>query len=173
MTYDKGKLDLFVAHRSALVDYATPILGCRARAEDIVQDAYLRFSSIAERGAVSGVPISHPVAYLYRTVRNLALNWVRRQTSEGGMPSGGDTLDSMASTAPTPEHELLYRDELRAMTQALSELPERTRRAFELHRLGGHTLHQVSAMLGISVGLAHQLVRDALTYCADRLDDDE
>jgi RNA polymerase sigma factor (sigma-70 family) len=168
LKHDNGKLDLYLAHRSALVDYATPILGCRARAEDIVQDAYLRFSSVTE-GA--GTSIAHPVAYLYRTVRNLALNLIRRQITEGTSPSGSDLLETMASATPTPEHEALYRDELRAMTLALAELPERTRRAFELHRLGGYTLQQVAATLGVSVGLAHQMVRDALSHCADRLGD--
>lgn len=170
---DKDRLHFFLAHRSALVDYATPILGCRSRAEDIVQDAYLRFSSAVQRSVTSGVPITHPAAYLYRTVRNLALNWIRHQTSEVGMPSGAEILESMASTAPTPEQEVLYRDELRAVTLALAELPERTRRAFELHRLGGRTLHQVAEAMGISVGLTHQLVREAITYCAERLGDDD
>jgi DNA-directed RNA polymerase specialized sigma24 family protein len=36
------QLALFLAHRSALVGYATPILKCRARAEDVVQEAYIR-----------------------------------------------------------------------------------------------------------------------------------
>ena len=35
---------LYVAHRSALIDYAARILGSREAAEDIVQDAYLRFA---------------------------------------------------------------------------------------------------------------------------------
>ena len=164
------KLDLYLTHRAALVDYAAPILGCRARAEDIVQDAYLRFTCAGERKSESGEGFAHPVAYLYRTVRNLALNWLRRETSQGGPPSGEDMLQSIASAAPTPEHEALYRDELRAVTQALAELPERTRRVFELHRLNGYTLQQSAAAMGISVGLAHQLVRDALTCCAERLD---
>ena len=38
MKHDKGKLELYLNHRAALVDYATPILGCRARAEDVAAD---------------------------------------------------------------------------------------------------------------------------------------
>lgn len=169
----KDSTELYLAHRAALVDYAAPILGCRARAEDIVQDAYLRFSCAGERSGGEADAITHPAAYLYRTVRNLALNWLRRETSQGGPPSGEELLQSIASAAPTPEHEALYRDELRAVTLALAELPERTRRVFELHRLNGYTLQQAAAAMGISVGLAHQLVRDALTCCAERLDREE
>lgn len=168
MPGDNDNLDIFVSHRSALVDYATPILGCRARAEDVVQDAYLRFSASAGK---PGADILHPVAYLYRTVRNLALNWLRRQNCEAQAPAGSDMLDAMPAPAPSPEHEVLYRDELRVMMRAVQELPDRTRQAFSMHRLDGLTLQQVAARLGISVGLAHQLVRDALTHCAKRLDD--
>lgn len=170
MKHNKGKLDLYLAHRSALVDYARPIVGCRARAEDIVQDAYLQFSAANERKRVSGEVITHPVGYLYRTVRNLALNWLRRQTSEG-TAFHPDMLENLVSATPTPEHEVLCREELQRVAAALAELPERTRWAFELHRLHGQTLQQVASALGISVGLAHQLVRDALTHCAGRLGD--
>ncbi|MBO6753108.1 MAG: hypothetical protein JJ903_08525, partial [Spongiibacter sp.] len=43
MKYADQKLKTYMTHRAALVDYATPIIGCRARAEDIVQDAFLRY----------------------------------------------------------------------------------------------------------------------------------
>lgn len=163
--------DLFVTHRAALVDYATPILGCRASAEDVVQDAYLRFRTATERTQDDGASIAHPVAYLYRTVRNLALNWLRRRGTEAPAPDQ-TVLETLVAPTPTPEHQTLYREELRRVEQAMAELPERTRRAFELHRLGGYTLQQVADTLGISVGLTHQLVRSAMTFCADRLDDD-
>ncbi|WP_241004115.1 sigma-70 family RNA polymerase sigma factor [Magnetospirillum aberrantis] len=164
-----SKLSLYMTHRSSLVNYATPIVGCRARAEDIVQDAYLRFDTMERRQqAADDDAISHPVAYLYRIVRNLSLNCVRRQASEG-LSAGSEVLESLSTTAPTPEREVQCREELQLVAEALAGLPERTRRAFELYRLGGHTLQQVASILGISVGLTHQLVRDAMTCCADRL----
>lgn len=164
-----SKLSLYITHRSSLVNYATPIVGCRARAEDVVQDAYLRFDAMKTRQqAAAEDAITHPVAYLYRIVRNLSLNCVRRQASEG-VSAGTGVLESLSTTAPTPEREVQCREELLLVAQALAGLPERTRRAFELYRLGGHTLQQVASILGISVGLTHQLVSDAMTCCADRL----
>lgn len=162
-------LTLFLTLRSALVDYAASILGCRAGAEDVVQDAYMRFSAASEREQQGGRRVTHPSAYAYRTVRNLSLNSIRRQKTEAAVKDGADILESTPSQAPSPEHEALYRDELRAVVRALDQLPERTRRAFELHRLGGYSLHQVAEQMGISVGLAHALVREAITCCADQL----
>ncbi|MCD6074877.1 MAG: hypothetical protein K0Q70_1760, partial [Rhodospirillales bacterium] len=44
MKSDTAKLTLFLTHRTALIDYAAPIVGDRSRAEDVVQEAFIRFS---------------------------------------------------------------------------------------------------------------------------------
>lgn len=164
MTYDSVRLDLFLAHRAALIDYAQPIVGCRARAEDVVQEAYLRFSGADDR---ADDPILQPVGYLYRIVRNLAVDWARHLAQEDRPPSA--VMEQVASPAPSPEQATVDRDQLRIVIAALEELPSRTRLAFELHRLQGATFPAIARQLGISVGLAHRLVKDALTHCADRL----
>jgi RNA polymerase sigma-70 factor (ECF subfamily) len=160
------KLALYLAHRAALVDYAAPIVGCRSRAEDVVQEAWLRFDS--RKGEY--LDLSHPLGYLYRIVRNLALDLTRSMATEKRQPDSHAILDEMASNSASPEREAANQDELRVISDALGELPERTRMAFEMHRLGGYTLQQVSSALGISMGLAHQLVHDALSHCAHRLE---
>src|SRR5687768_2183785 len=79
---NNANLELFLRHRGALVEYATPLVGDRARAEDIVQDAYLRFAP-RETEAGDGIKaITQPLGYLYRVVRNLALDLGRRRKSE-------------------------------------------------------------------------------------------
>jgi RNA polymerase sigma-70 factor (ECF subfamily) len=163
LQHDAAKLHLFLEHRARLIDYAAPMVGCRARAEDVVQEAFIRFSS-------GDVGLTQPVGYLYRIVRNLAVDWARHVAVEGGPPDTA-ALDEVAAPIPSPEQAALYRDELKTVAEALAELPARTRMAFEMHRLGGLTLQAIAGRLGISVGLAHQLVRDALTHCAERLGD--
>lgn len=163
-----SKLSVYVSHRADLVDYATPILGCRSLAEDVVQDAYIRFSKAIDGEGEPRPAISHPVGYLYRIVRNLALNRVRRRATQRETDDFGG-LDAIAANVPSPEETSLYRGELRAVAAALSVLPYRTRRAFELYRLGGYTLQQVADALDISVGQAHRLIQDAMIHCAERL----
>ncbi len=55
------------------------------------------------------------------------------------------------------------------MSEAMAELPERTRIAIELHRFGECTFKEIAAHLGISVGLAHALVIQGLEHCRARL----
>ena len=167
MTSDSVRLDLFLAHRSALIDYAQPIVGCRARAEDVVQEAYLRFAAATDRERPADDRILQPVGYLCRIVRNLAVDWARHLAQEDRPPAA--VMEQIASAAPSPEQAALDRDQVRIVIAALAELPPRTRRAFELHRLQGQTFPVIARRLGISVGLAHRLVKDALTHCADRL----
>lgn len=156
------KLDLYLAHRAALVDYAAPIVGCRARAEDVVQEAWLRFNGRQD----PGLAINNPVGYLYRIVRNLALDLTRSMATERRQPDGDSLLARMPAGTASPEQDAVSCDELQQIADALAQLPERTRMAFEMHRLGGYTLQQIAAALGISVGLTHQLVHDALSHCA-------
>lgn len=166
MTYDPLTLDLYLTHRGALIDYALPIVGCRARAEDVVQDAYLRLAA-ADSGRADADQIRQPTGYLYRIVRNLAVDWVRRRAVEGDIASVGDDV---AAAAPTPEQAVVDRDQVRQLMAALDELPPRTRLAFEMHRLDGCTFPEIAEKLRISVGLSHRLVKQALTHCAARLE---
>ena len=156
---------IFTAHRAALVDYATPIVGARARAEDVVQDAYIRFAAAAGRAE----RIDNPVSYLYRIVRNLAIDVTRRGVFEQPFPEQ-ETLERIPSPAPGAEETLLYRDELRVLAAALDELPARTRDVFLMHRLEGRTLQEIAGHFGISVVRMHHRLAHELVHGAKRLD---
>jgi RNA polymerase sigma-70 factor (ECF subfamily) len=115
--------------------------------------------------------LDEPLSYLYRIVRNLALDGRRSQAREERyLVRGADLLaDGVPEDRPSPEAEAVGRGELRAVRAALLELPERTRIALEMHRFGGATLKDIADFLDISVGLAHALVRDGLEHCRARL----
>jgi RNA polymerase sigma factor (sigma-70 family) len=166
-------LELYLAHRAALVDFAAPIVGCRVRAEDVAQEAYLRFATLIGQDHPKQDQIAQPVGYLYRIVRNLAVDWVRRLSAEKAQGSVGEPLESVAAAVPSPEQEVLCREQLRLVAKALAELPARTQLAFELHHLCGYTLQEIANECGISVTLAHQLVHRAASHCANRLGDSQ
>jgi RNA polymerase sigma-70 factor (ECF subfamily) len=157
---------LFVEHRRSLVDYAAGIVGSRAQAEDVVQEAWLRFDEVSRRRL-----LDEPLSYLYRIVRNLALDGRRRQAREDRYLVVGAALqaEQVAEDRPSPEAEAVGKAELQAVRAAMQELPERTRVALEMHRFGGATLRDIADYLDISVGLAHALVVDGLEHCRTRL----
>lgn len=154
----EAQLKVFVAHRGALVDYAAPILGSRAQAEDVVQEAYLRFAAPSSPGTVH-----QPLSYLYRIVRNLALDVLRRRSAEDRRDAAfAETLEDR--TAPSPEDKLIHRRELDRVAEALAELPDVKRAAFEMSRLGGLTFHEIAKLLQISPASAHRYAQDALVH---------
>lgn len=157
---------LFTEHRRSLVDYAASIVGSRAQAEDVVQEAWLRFDEVSRQRF-----LAEPLAYLYRIVRNLALDGRRSGVRETRLLASEPAAVAIASStfSPTPERVALYKDELRLLHEALAELPKRTRVAFEMHRLGGCKLREIAEHLEISLPLAHRLVADGLDHCRTRL----
>ena len=159
-------LRLFTAHRHALVNYASGITGDAARAEDIVQEAWLRFGA-----ATTGRSLDEPVGYLYRIVRNLAIDSHRRRVREESivLPDGEAAAMRVADEAPTPEVWAADRDELRLLNAALAELPERTRIALEMRRFGGAKLKDIAAHLGISVTTAHDIIAEGIAHCRRRV----
>lgn len=156
-----------MGNRRALVDYAAGLVGSRSLAEDLVQEAWLRFDSASDRQFVR-----EPLNYLYRIVRNLALDRQRKTIREGRIFAPID-IESAAAVSPdmpaTPETEALFRDELRQLERALATLPERSRTAFEMHKFGGARLREIAEFLGISLSMAQVLVDDAMEHCKREL----
>jgi RNA polymerase sigma factor (sigma-70 family) len=152
--------EVFMAHRSRLRWAALKILGNPERAEDVVQDAYLK---VSEAAAV--FDIKQPLAYLYQMVRNLAIDHHRRTSLEMNLfESEDDGLHVPAHTG-LPEAVAISRQHLTLIAQAMSQLPERTRRVFELHRLEGQTHRTIATELNISTSLVNILIHEALDHC--------
>lgn len=166
MRWDAEILDLYRQHRGALVDYASGIVGDRAHAEDLVQEAWLRLDRKAARE-----PPREPLRYLYRIVRNLAFDASRRLARERQVVVDQEEPDARrhAADAPSPEAAALHRRELEEVMAAMAELPERTRIALEMHRIGGCKLKDIAAFLGVSLPLAHVLVAQGVDHCKRRL----
>lgn len=165
MRYEKKKLEIFVAHRLELVNYAGRIVGDAGLAEDVVQEAYLRFNAAPQDHL-----LEKPVGYLYRIVHNLAIDGRRRTARETQYVQSSIDIDAVqiAEERPSPEDAVASKDEMRLVLAAMSELPARTRIALEMHCFGGEKLKAISQHLDISIGLAHRLVVDGLEHCRAR-----
>jgi len=151
---------VLIAHRSVLVNAATAITGCRCRAEDVVQDVYIKVSENAP-----SEPVRQPLAYLMRMVRNLAIDHYRRRAFERCHTTNEEDGHEVPSSDAGPEANVIQRDLLQHVSDALATLPERTRTAFEMVRIRDHTLQETARKLEVSQTLVHFMVRDATTHC--------
>lgn len=157
---------MFMRHRSALVDYASPIVGCRARAEDVVQEAYIRFAA-----ADAANEVASPTSYLYRIVRNLAIDTVRREHRQSPGLITEQQFAELPVDAPSVDRVLDGRRRLAQLEAAVAELPERTRRIFILNRLHGLTYQQIADELDVSISTVQKHLMQALAHAMSKLDD--
>ncbi|MGY4490649.1 RNA polymerase factor sigma-70 [Pseudomonas sp. TE3610] len=155
---------LFVTHRQRFINAATRILGCRASAEDVVQDAFVKMNDTA------GAGIESQSGYLMRVVRNLAIDHYRRQALEKRYKCSeeeGLSVTAVPGASPETLHE--DRQALDKLALAMQELPSRTRYAFEQYRLVGRSQKDIAQELGVSPTLVNFMIRDALVHCRKTL----
>lgn len=158
--------EAFLAHRRELVTFAARLVADRSRAEDIVQDAYMRFQQAAAKA-----PPLNVRGLLYRIVRNLSVDARRRRASEARLiaadtPAMQDAVDA----SPAADAGLIARQDVRKVAAAVAAMPERMSLALRLHRLEGAKLKEIAARLNVSVTVAHGLVAEAVRRCRDSLD---
>jgi RNA polymerase sigma-70 factor (ECF subfamily) len=169
MTDATEQLQMFMGIRRELVSYASRITGDPAQAEDLVQEAWIRFvpDNVGNRAV-----IEQPVAYLYRIVRNLALDLKRshvREQAHQAAPPVWLLPAHVSDPADICQHSMT----LDRLSTTLQAMPEASRRAVEMHRFGGCTLAEIAQTLDVSLTTAHRLLRDALARLARDVDDDE
>lgn len=161
--------DLYLTHRTALINYAARLLGSKEAAEDIVQEAYLRLPPVRSHELTA----RQSLAYLYRIVRNLAFDVLKRRKIESRVQADEPPHWGQPQAMETPEEALLLRDQARIAAKVLASLPPDMRLAVEMYRFGGHTLEAVADRLGISVATAHRHVRTAMVRIALALDEEK
>lgn len=157
-------LDVFLEQRSRLVGLAARIIGCRSHAEDIVHEAFIKAEDAAE-----SAQIQSQASYLNRVVRNLSIDhYRRRQFEERLMGHELESGEPLAIQGETPEALVSDQQVLERVCGALTDLPERTRLAFEMSRIQGMKQREIAKALGVSPALVNAMVRDALLHCREK-----
>ncbi len=161
--------DLFLSHASGIARSLRRRGLAAETAEDLTQDAFVRVlaGASARRAPAEGF---NPVGYLYAIARNLCLDHERRLRREPRVELSENAFARLIDPAPGAETVVYDRQRLALMETALAELPERTRRAFELHRLGDYTMTEVAAQIGLSVSRTWALIHEAYDHLRHRLD---
>lgn len=135
-------------------------------AEDLTQDAFLR---ALKSGAAEAGGGRDPKAYLFQISRNLLVDHRRREIRAPLRHLDEGAFAALPDPSPLTEQQLYDRQRLARTEAALAELPPRTRRAFELHRLDGLTLAETAQAMGLSTTRVWTLVRDAYRHLRERL----
>ena len=148
-------------HGPALLLAARQWVVSQADAEDVVQEAFLRFWRARERA-------TDPLAYLYACARRCALESHRgekRRTRREGAAARPEALDNADALFAPIEH-----DERRARIETvLRLLPEPQREVLVMKVWGGLTFPQIGAAVGVSPDTAASRYRYALARLREQL----
>ncbi|MDM7830081.1 RNA polymerase sigma-70 factor [Cellulomonas edaphi] len=157
--------DPFVAHRSLLFTVAYEMLGSAADAEDVVQEAWLRWADLddAARGRVL-----EPRAYLVRIVTRLALNRLRT-LARRREDYVGEWLPEPLLTSPdvADDHELAESVSFALLT-VLETLAPTERAVFVLREAFGAPYDEVAEAVGKSPAAVRQIAHRAREHVAAR-----
>jgi len=135
-------------------------------AADLTQDTFVR---VLVSPPASGTAAHNPAGYLFRVARNLGIDHQRRERRVTFVDLAPEAFAALADTAPSAETIVYDRQKLALTKAALAELPERTRKAFEMHRLEAMTIAAVAAELDLSVSHTWSLIRHAYEHIDTRL----
>jgi len=149
-------------HGAALILLARQWVPSRADAEDVVQDAFVRFWRSKAR---TDDPILDPTAYLYGCVKHAALDRQRGRARQ----------QRREFATARPEAEPLFmapieQAERRALIEeALLRLPQDQAEVLVMKTWGGLSFPQIAAAVGVSVHTAASRYRYALSKLRQQL----
>ncbi|MFE7889209.1 RNA polymerase sigma-70 factor [Streptomyces sp. NPDC004822] len=166
MTTD-AETDVFEEHRPVLLGVAYRMLGRVADAEDVVQEAWLRWSR-AERSEVR-----EPRAYLVRVTTRLAIDRLRQVKARGESyvgpwlpePYVTDFGDRVPDTA---ERAVLADSVSLAVLIVLESLSPLERAVFVLREAFGYPYAEIAAMLDRGEAAVRQLAGRARRHVEER-----
>lgn len=133
---------------------ALRMLGNRAEAEDLAQEAMIRLMRAAPGWQAGGARVS---SWLYRVVANLCLDRLRRQPMLA-LDAAPEAEDGQ------PGAEVLLTDKARAaaLDRALAGLPERQRLALVLRHIEGLSNPEIAAIMDVGIEAAESLTARGL-----------
>jgi RNA polymerase sigma-70 factor (ECF subfamily) len=157
--------ELFAALESPLLCYALRYTGEVALAEDVVQEAFMKLHLEFDQ-------VQTPQQWLYRTVRNLALNRRRDEGRTVSLDAPGAGQDSIAQTADTssfPDEQLIRLEGIGLVRLGLETLDERSRELVRLKFNDELSYKEIAARTGLTVSHVGFILHHALKTIAAEL----
>ncbi len=146
---------LYSAERDRLFTYALSVLGNEGRSEDVVHDVFRRLCE-------SPVQAGDLRAFVYRCVRNRALDLLRGDARRKNNPGAGEPTSIYAIGHSVPWEGMLSEQRARQVEKGLQSLRVEEREVVVLHIHSEMTFEAISALLEAPLGTVASRYRRAL-----------
>ena len=146
----------FAEQRGPLTRYATRLLGDADRAQDVVQDTFVRFMAQSQE-AVNG----HAVEWLFTVCRHRALDVLRKEGRMRRFEEG--QAERVTASEPRPGRELEHAETQAAILRMIDRLPPNQQEVVRLKFQNGFSYKEISRITTLSVGNVGFLIHTAVT----------
>ncbi len=140
---------LYDRHSGVAFSLAYRIVGARAQAEDVVQEAFL---SIWRSGARYDRARGSVRTWVLGIVHNRAIDGLRRATVHDKRRASDDGIEERFESGDRTDVEVARREEAGTVRQAMDVLPPEQSQVIELAYFGGFTHSEIAEMLGMPIG---------------------
>jgi len=151
---------IFTKNRSSMLETAGEITGCHKKAEDILQDAYIK---VIEKSPYESV--NYHKSFAFRVIRNLSIDHYRRKRLERKLfqeDESEEQISEYSQCINNPERSIICLNQFEVIEKTLAKMSERSQHAFKLLRQDGLTQREISNKLNISPTLVNFIVKDVL-----------
>ena len=159
-------LQLYLEKRPSLVRFFAARLGSMAAAEDLVQELYLKLSSLDPAAAA----VDNPSAFLYRAGHNLMLDRLRQDKRAVRRDGAWHEVQELRTGEPAADDALAARRRLARLAAIVEEMPAKMRQAFRLHKLDGLSQAETAREMNISVSAVEKHISAALKALIKKID---
>jgi RNA polymerase sigma-70 factor (TIGR02957 family) len=153
---------VFDQHRRRLVGVAYRVLGRVSDAEDVVQDAWLRWSEVDPAG------VADPEAYLVRVTTRLAIDRLRSAQVRRESYVGPWLPEPMLTSADVADDVVLADSVSTAMLVVLETLSPLERAVFVLREAFGYSHAEIAEIVGRTETAVRQTARRARDHVDER-----
>ncbi len=153
---------IFIESEDALRAFLTRFLKCHNDIDDTLYEAYARTYR-----AMANQTIESPRAFLFRTAKNLALNELKRHSTQFESNFAELKIDDIASAEPSLEERLMEDQQRQLLNQAIEQLPKQCRKAFVLRKQHHFSHKSISEKLNISVRTVERHMANAVVKCSE------
>jgi RNA polymerase sigma-70 factor, ECF subfamily len=155
--------NIFESHRSRLFGVAYRMLRTRADAEDVLQDAYLRWHETTEND------IQSPIGFLITVTTRLCLDRLRHWKKEREEYTEHCLPEPVVEDhVPSPEEHCEFAGEVSsALLAVLERLGSEERAAFLLREIFDYDYPEVARIVGKSESACRQLIHRSRTRLRD------
>lgn len=134
-------------------------------ASDVVQEAMLRIHATGKVDVMD-----HPAAYIYTTARHIALDHLRKMKLEQGYATEANGASVEYFWGTTPEGHAHRSRSLQVLSDAITLLPEKTRKAFILRKFYNLSHGEIAVEMRISTKTVEKHISKGLIRCRIALD---